>query len=313
MATAGGTLLAAGAAVGALWFTGQSLRSTNAQLGMSQQTAVTDRFRLAAEQLASDQINVRLSGIYLLERLAIDSPPDHTTVYSLLAAFLRTQTSATDCPTQPPDPLAPDNIEAALTKAVAPVDVQAALTVIGRRDTAPEKRDQERPEGPDLRRACLATVQLSARGGHLGGGSTKTIELAARFAEAYRVRPNLDHANLTGANLSNATLAGASLRSAYLGYADLDGASFMGADLTRAYLATARLHQANLVGANLTRALLNGADLTGADLTGANLTGASLVGANLQHTWLDGAHLTGVHYDNLTRWPDGFTPPPSRR
>ncbi|MGY2026025.1 hypothetical protein [Nocardia gipuzkoensis] len=33
LATAGGTLLAAGAAVGALWFTGQSLRATNAQLG----------------------------------------------------------------------------------------------------------------------------------------------------------------------------------------------------------------------------------------------------------------------------------------
>ncbi|MFR9769659.1 hypothetical protein [Nocardia sp. SC052] len=54
---------------GALWFTAQSLRATNNQYSLSQQTAVTDRFRLAAEQLASDKIDVRLSGVYLLARL----------------------------------------------------------------------------------------------------------------------------------------------------------------------------------------------------------------------------------------------------
>ncbi|MGW1743846.1 pentapeptide repeat-containing protein [Nocardia sp. NPDC001965] len=67
MATTVATIGASGAAVAALWFSGQSLRATNEQHTLSQQTAVTDRFRLAAEQLASDQINVRLSGIYLFE------------------------------------------------------------------------------------------------------------------------------------------------------------------------------------------------------------------------------------------------------
>ncbi|MEV0297923.1 hypothetical protein [Nocardia sp. NPDC050710] len=96
MVTTVGTLGAAGAAVGALWFTGQSLRTTNA---LSQQTAVTDRFRLAAEQVASDRINVRLAGVYLLERLAKDFPADHPTVFAVLAAFLRTQTTMSQCET----------------------------------------------------------------------------------------------------------------------------------------------------------------------------------------------------------------------
>lgn len=55
--------------VAAMATTVATLGATNNQYSLSQQTAVTDRFRLAAEQLSSDKIDVRLSGVYLLARL----------------------------------------------------------------------------------------------------------------------------------------------------------------------------------------------------------------------------------------------------
>jgi uncharacterized protein YjbI with pentapeptide repeats len=79
------------------------------------------------------------------------------------------------------------------------------------------------------------------------------------------------------------------------GLTTLSGANLTGANLSYAYLTDANLIDANLTGANLTGALLSGALLSGANLTGAHLTN------------LDGVSLS---YDEKTRWPAGFKPPP---
>lgn len=50
---------------------------------------------------------------------------------------------------------------------------------------------------------------------------------------------------------------------------------------------------------------LTGANFTGADLSGADFSRADLTGAVLRKT-----NLTGVKYDERTRWPEGFDPPP---
>ncbi len=63
-------------------------------------------------------------------------------------------------------------------------------------------------------------------------------------------------------------------------------------DLNSVYLASA-----NLSGANLSRAYLIGADLSGANLFGADLSRVNV---------------TSIKYSDSTRWPPGFTPPPSR-
>ena len=57
---------------------------------------------------------------------------------------------------------------------------------------------------------------------------------------------------------------------------------------------------------NLTRANLTGADLRGANLYRADLTGAVLTSAKLT-----GADLKSIVYDDSTRWPARFIPPPS--
>jgi hypothetical protein len=50
---------------------------------------VTDRYTKAIEQPGSGKLDVRIGGIYALERIVHDSRWDHPTVLEVLAAFIR--------------------------------------------------------------------------------------------------------------------------------------------------------------------------------------------------------------------------------
>ena len=56
---------------------------------LTEQGQVTDRYTKAIEQLGSDKLDVRIGGIYALERIARDSAKDHPTVMEVLTAFIR--------------------------------------------------------------------------------------------------------------------------------------------------------------------------------------------------------------------------------
>lgn len=230
------SLLTSFAAIAALVFTGLSLRATHDQYGLSEQGQLADRFSKAIEQLGSNTIDVRLGSIYSLEDVARDSPTHHSTVFEVLNAFVRTRSHNPPCYS----PMLGTRYGSAL-----PADVQAALTVTGRRDTS-----HDGPNPPDLRTTCLAGADL--------------------------VAAQLDRANLTGANLNNSNLTGAHLHEAHL-FSDV----LMGAELSGAHLTAAELVLTDLTGARLTGADLTGAKLNGADLTAANLTGANLFAADL--------------------------------
>src|SRR4051794_38038085 len=109
------------AVVGAV-FTGLSYRLNRAG-------QVTERFTRAVDQLGGERLEVRLGGIYALERIARDSKHDHPQVVELLSAFVREHAalSAALGPAHPP--ARTDRPRSAL-----PADVQAALTVLGRRN-----------------------------------------------------------------------------------------------------------------------------------------------------------------------------------
>ena len=205
---------------------------------LSRDGQVTDRYAKAIEQLGSEKLDVRIGGICALERIARDSPADHPAVMEMLAAFIR-ERSRGQWP--PPDPGG-----RARERSLRP-DVQAALTVVGRRLT---ERDIE---PVDLARADLT-------GANLGGA-------------------RLTGANLGGSYLTGAELTEAGLAHAVLARADLRAAKLVRADLTGANLGGARLTGANLTGANLTGADLADADLAGADLARADLSRAELTGA----------------------------------
>jgi hypothetical protein len=221
-------------AAGALVFTARNFTVSRRTLELTEQGQVTDRYTKAIEQLGSDKLDVRIGGIYALERVARDSARDHRTVMEVLAAFIRehpheqgaTPAPATDAlPTQIPE------ADALPTRTIRP-DVQAAVTVIGRRIP---RNDRER---------------INLTGAILGG---------ADLADA-----NLGFARLTRADLHDANLIGANLTSARLDGADLGGADLSYADLYDANLSRANLSRTDFLWANLTGTFLVGADLSGA-------------------------------------------------
>ena len=160
---------------------------------LTEQGQVTDRYTKAVEQLGSDKLAVRIGGIYALERIARDSAKDHPAVMEVLTAFIREQSH---------EPL-PDLAGRPGARSTRP-DVQAALSVVGRRD----------PEH-DLHRIDLGGANL--HGASLGRANLKRAYLGyAILSRAYLSRANLSDANLEHANLEHANLEHANLSDADL-------------------------------------------------------------------------------------------------
>ena len=86
---------------------------------------MTDRYTRAVEQLGSGKLDVRVGGIYALERVARHSVRDHPMVMEVLAAFIR-EHSREQWP--------PSNPRGREQKHSMRPDLQAAITVVGRRD-----------------------------------------------------------------------------------------------------------------------------------------------------------------------------------
>jgi uncharacterized protein YjbI with pentapeptide repeats len=272
---------------------------------------VTRRYSNAVEHLGSDQLDVRTSGIHALGRVARRDPGrNQPAVMEVLTAFIR-ERSHQQGSAEPGRPIRSD--------------VQAALTVIGRRDQQLDIRPVDLT-GADLSRAHLVRADLAGAdltGAHLTGANVYGGQLTcARLAGADLTSAHLACVDLVGAQLKNAALRHTVLTDAKLDGADLHGADLVGADLTGADLhgadlAFADLYDATLAGASfvcarlhhvrLARADLTGADLTGADLTGADLTGADLTGADLTGANFYDAHLTGARWPRNTAIPDGWT------
>ena len=101
-----GRLLTLGAGLvagGALVFTALNLNVLRRNSELTEQGQITDRYTKAVEQLGSDKPDVRLGGIYALERIARDSAKDHPTVVEVLAAFIR-EHSGEQWPPSDPNP-----------------------------------------------------------------------------------------------------------------------------------------------------------------------------------------------------------------
>jgi uncharacterized protein YjbI with pentapeptide repeats len=298
-----GRLLTLGAglfAAGALVFTARNFTLSRRTVELSRRTVelsrrtvevteqgrVTDRYTKAIEQLGSDKLDVRIGGIYALERVARGSARDHPTVMEVLTAFVREHSRE---PWPRPADAAP---AAAARERVTRPDVQAAVTVIGRRNA--------RHDIPGRRRIDLTGADLT--GADLTGALLPDADLTgadltrADLTGAHLTRARLTYAHLTDAHLPDADLTGADLTRARLTYAHLTGADLTGATLTGA----------TLTRADLTRATLDRADLTGADLIGADLIGADLTGADLSRADLTGAHLTGALMEPDAVIPEGW-------
>lgn len=255
---------------------------------VAQEGQFTERFTRAVDQVGSEKLEIRLGGIYALERLAKDSADkDHWTIMEVLTAFVREQSSRTQVSGQ----LSNDLKVSSHKKNSRPLeqdratDIQAAITVLGRRTRYFQYGEDKRL---DLFQANLRKMDLSQ--GHWEG---------ANFARAHLEGAILTEAHLEGAILTEARLEGAILGGVHLEGASLNGAHLEGAYLIEAHLEGATLSEAYLEGAGLHRAHLEGATLRGARLEGATLNEAHLerailIEAHLERVGLRGAHLEGA-------------------
>ena len=71
------------AALVALLFTWMSVEQTNKDLQISEQGQITTRYNAAVTNLGSASLDVRLGGIYALQRIMQDSSRDQRTVVSV--------------------------------------------------------------------------------------------------------------------------------------------------------------------------------------------------------------------------------------
>ncbi|MEO1123209.1 MAG: pentapeptide repeat-containing protein [Cyanobacteria bacterium J06639_16] len=256
---------------------------------------VTDRFSKAVEMLADERLEMRLGGIYSLERIARDSKEDHPVVMEVLTAFIRNRAGITEQRQQGSFISSFISQGNSQESAVKPnQDIQSALTVIGRRsaDNDQQRLDLSRTDlkGANLERAHLEGVNLERA--HLEGANLERAHL-----EGANLVAHLERANLLGAHLEGTNLRGAHLERANLREAHLEGANLLGAHLERAKLGGAHLKRVNLE-----RAHLDGASLLGAHLEGAYLRGIHLERTYLRRAHLEGAYLGGAHLEGANFW-----------
>ncbi len=158
-----------------LFFTWRTVKAREEGLRLSQESLernwslgregqITERFTRAIDQLGNKELWIRLGGLYALERIARDSDEkDHWTVMEVLTAYVRGYKR--DEPFE-----------------AIPIDVQAILTVLGRRTRTYMDGEDNRL---DLTRANIRKADL--------------------------IGVNLVGASLIGVNLVGASLAGANL------------------------------------------------------------------------------------------------------
>ena len=258
----GGTALLLG-----LYFTWRGQQNAQAQLEINRRGQITDRFTQAIDQLGSKDLEIRLGGIYSLERTAYEDQDHHWPIMEVLTTYVRQHApwNPDEEPNEKPD-----------EKTAHEPDIQAILTVIGRRS---EHHRNVEYGLIDLRNTDLQEANLYRA--NLSGANLRK----ANFRGANLRYANLQTAHLREAFLIGANLYSAKLQGAFLIEAELQEAELQEADLSEAFLRGANLYSAELQEANLQGAILQGAILQGANLRDANLSETNATEEQLQEAW----------------------------
>jgi uncharacterized protein YjbI with pentapeptide repeats len=312
----------------------ENLRKTQKSIEVAEDKQLTERFTQAINQLGTetkegegDKIAIRLGGIYALERIAKDSEKDHWTIMEVLTAFIRVKSPSSETEKSSDSDLQQSQKE--LFPGITP-DVQAALTVIGRRKKReePEKLDLS---GVNLREANLIGARLSG----------------ANFSSSKLSRAKLNGADLTGANLRGADLRGAkrdgctkfdpkwelvyqlvnvtvdrivagrweekiredvknkdlseaNLSGVYFHENDLSEANFSGVNFSGAILEYVDISETNFSGANFSHATLQVIFPRKENCSGPNFSEANFAGAVLRSVDFSGADLTNARFFQAT-------------
>ncbi|MGW1957860.1 pentapeptide repeat-containing protein [Streptomyces sp. NPDC001920] len=271
----------------ALLFTWMSVGQTRTELRIAEQGQITNRFNNAVEHLGSKSVDVRLGGLYALQRIMQDSPRDQPAIVEILCAYVRQNARV---PAGGFDKIKLDDLLDD-RKDPPPTDIAAVMTVLNNRSPDHDGKIQLNLSGIELRHLGLGGVFRQAT---LGGADLRSAGLFGDLRDSYFNDANLSHALVDGANLLRASFQWATLENALVTRAKLARADFTEANLRNADLSGSRayandLSEAVFFGTDMRDAWLDGAKLTGAVFVEADLSGADLIGANLQGARLSAA------------------------
>jgi len=206
-------------------------------LELTEQGLATDRFAKAVDQLGSSAMEVRIGGIYALERIMTDSVRyyggrDQSAVTAVLATYVREHShdSWLERPL-PFAPTAPDNknMQRSRPRNEPPrPDVIAAMKVIGNRNSAHDQYYVDLT-GVNLSLAVLNNLDFSDIDFYFG---------------------DLSGADFNGTRFVNARLVGTLLTKSSLDGANFEGAEFTHADCKDTDFSRARLSHHALSHAN---------------------------------------------------------------
>ena len=306
-----GIVAGAGAVIGYIIAIARNI-TADKQNKINEQGQITESMVHAIAQIGafnSDKpnIEVRLGGLYSLQRIMQDGQRDEETIAKIFYAYVR------------------ENAKKDETKKATEMreDVQTALDIIGQFNRAWKDIGKEVPLSSRINFSRANLAGYSITGINFKDSILEDVDLSrlelkgmifsnANLARANLFGANLEEANLLSANLLSANLSGANLFSADLEdanliHADLEDANLFGADLSdsnlkganlsNADLSDANIVDANLSGANLAEANLSGAELESAKLPRANLSNTNLAGVNLEYSNLESANLEGANLD----------------
>ncbi len=267
---------------------------TRQQNRTDEERLVTEQISRAVEQIGAykqgvdkksyePNIEIRLGGLYSLQRIMKDSARDMLPIAKILYAYVRENVKR-------------DRVKKETQQEfLLPEDVDSALNIISQFKKEWKKRFGESPKDEQLNFSRADFTKYSLKG--------------MDFSNTILEYTNFSDTDLYNANFSDTDLSGANFSDADLYNADFSDADLSGANLSKAYLFRANFSGVNLFHANLSDAKIYHVDLSGVDLSYANLSdanlswvnlsGADLSGATLSGTNLDGADLDGTDFFNV--------------
>jgi uncharacterized protein YjbI with pentapeptide repeats len=321
-------------------------RINAAVASLGAQKTVKDPEAEGAER-TEPNIEVRVGAILALERIARNNLDFHIQIMEILCAYIRINAPANkakpaekNAPAEedehpPPLPAYPEigpgedaqkvwenwrkDVQTRYREFHASrrprLDIQTALTVLGRRVEAQRKQEARGPSGDgDGVFPFDATYPEPP-----ADPKTYSPEDFARFKEdsaarneAYRAYPgyrlDLRGTDLQGYDLSGGCWRGARFDGAQMQGVNLHGAQMQGADLGHAQMQGADLRLAQMQGANLWGAQMQGADLRIAQMQGADMMRGAFMRdekmqrAELRVAQMQGAQLWGAQMQGAILW-----------
>ncbi|WP_349358621.1 pentapeptide repeat-containing protein [Stappia sp.] len=217
-------------------------RTAVEQRRISERGLNVDRYQKGAAMLESEELPVRIAGIYGLRELAMSDPEEsYILVQSVLFAFIR---------------------ETSKKRALKAPDT----AVSGKSQFATtEVRQINEGIGVDIEEALDATKSLR-----------RIVKTASALEAAAAWRPNLKNSVFSGLDLARVDLRGADLQNA-----NFKGTRLFCSDLSNTRLKDADLTGAELLDANLSGAILAEVNFSQASLRRSNISAAELVSNNI--------------------------------